>query len=81
MPIYDFFCSTCDHAFEFLVRASAPPSCPECGSEKVEKLVSLPAPQGKTSGIIARGRTQAAREGHFSNYAPSERPGERPGRK
>lgn len=75
MPIYDYICSECEHTFEFLVRASASPSCPECGNEKVEKLVSKPAPQGKTAGIISSARTQANREGHFSNYAPSERPG------
>lgn len=75
MPIYDFHCQECDRSFELLVRGSTVPVCPECGSAKVEKLLSLTAPQGKTAGIIARGRTQAAREGHFSNYAPSERPG------
>ena len=74
MPIYDFHCNECDRTFESLVRASSTPVCPACGSANVKKLVSLPAAQGKTVGIIARGRTQAAREGHFSNYAPSERP-------
>ncbi len=81
MPIHDFHCKKCDRTFELLVRASSTPVCPGCGSADVGKLVSLPAPQGKTAGIIARGRAQAAREGHFSNYATSERPGERPGRK
>ena len=75
MPIFDFFCKDCDRTFELLVRGSTLPTCPECGGDEVEKQVSLPAPQGKTSGIVARARTQAAREGHFSNYAPSERPG------
>jgi putative FmdB family regulatory protein len=75
MPIHDFQCKKCQHGFELLVRGSALPACPGCGSAEVEKLVSLTAPQGKTAGIIARGRSQAAREGHFSNYAPSERPG------
>ncbi len=75
MPIHDFHCKQCDRAFELLVRGSAAPICPGCGSADVEKLVSLPAPQGKTAGLIARGRSQAAREGHFSNYSPSERPG------
>jgi len=74
MPIYDYICSECDKIFEALVRGSAPPPCPECGSTKVQKLVSKPAPQGKTAGIISSARTQANREGHFSNYAPTERP-------
>ena len=74
MPIYDLQCKECDHIFESLVRGSIMPACPECGSVNVEKLLSLTAPQGKTAGMISRARTQAAREGHFSNYAPSERP-------
>ena len=75
MPIYDFHCKKCDRTFELLVRGSLPPNCPECGSADMEKMVSLPAAQGKTAGIVARARNQAAREGHFSNYAPAERPG------
>lgn len=74
MPIHDFHCSKCDLTFEVLVRGSVAPACPQCGSEALEKLVSTPAAPGKTSGILARARAQAAREGHFSNYAPSERP-------
>lgn len=74
MPIYDFHCAKCHREFELLVRGSITPVCPECGSENVEKLLSLTAPQGKTAGLIARGRAQAAREGHFSNYSRSERP-------
>lgn len=74
MPIFDFLCKECDCEFESLVRGSTSPVCPECGSAQVEKLVSLPAAQGKTRQIIANARSQASREGHFSNYAPSERP-------
>jgi putative FmdB family regulatory protein len=74
MPLYDFHCSKCACQFESLVRGSDIPRCPECGSTKVKKLVSLPAAQGKTKDIIAGARRQAAREGHFSHYAPSERP-------
>lgn len=74
MPIFDYRCNDCDKTFELLVRASAVPVCPACGGQQIEKLVSLPAPQGQTASILARARTQAAREGHFSNYKPSERP-------
>jgi len=74
MPIYDYRCSRCDKTFELLVSLSAVPACPECGNEALEKLPSLTAPQGKTAGLVSRARTEAAREGHFSNYAPSERP-------
>jgi putative FmdB family regulatory protein len=74
MPIYDFVCSECQLEFEALVRAADTPVCPECGSAKVKKLLSLPAAPGKSKEIIAKARRQAAREGHFSNYSASERP-------
>jgi putative FmdB family regulatory protein len=74
MPLFDFHCKNCDRSFEVLVRGSVTLACPECGSAEVEKLVSRPAAPGKATGILARGRAQAAREGHFSNYAPAERP-------
>jgi hypothetical protein len=34
----------------------------------MEKLVSAPAAPGKSAGIVAKARKQAAKEGHFSNY-------------
>jgi putative FmdB family regulatory protein len=74
MPLFDFHCKKCDSDFELLMRGSDIPVCPECGSEEVEKQVSMPAAPSKTAGVIANARAQAAREGHFSNYAPSERP-------
>lgn len=72
MPIFDFRCAACGKTCELLVRSSATPVCPECGSTQLEKQVSLVAPQGTTAGIVASARRQAAREGHFSNYSPSE---------
>ena len=74
MPLYDFHCSDCDRTVELLVKSSDKPACPECGSQNLAKQVSMPAPQGQTAGILAKARTQAAREGHFSHYKPSERP-------
>ncbi len=74
MPIYDFLCTKCDLEFELLVRGADAPVCPECGASQVKKLLSLPAVQGKTKEMLAGARRQAAREGHFSNYASSERP-------
>jgi putative FmdB family regulatory protein len=68
MPIHDFQCQACNARFELLVRSSAPPVCPVCASANLAKQVSAPAAQGKSAAIIAQGRAQAAREGHFSNY-------------
>jgi putative FmdB family regulatory protein len=73
MPLYDFRCNSCNRTTEMLTSHSSTPTCPECG-EAMEKLVSLPAAPGQSAGIIAGARAKAAREGHFSNYKPSERP-------
>ena len=43
----------------------------------MEKLVSSPAAPPRSGELIASARTQANREGHFSNYSPSERPRKR----
>lgn len=44
MPIYDYRCRNCEKSFETLVRGNRTPACPECGSENLEKLLSVPAP-------------------------------------
>jgi putative FmdB family regulatory protein len=41
MPIYEYVCSRCRHAFEDLVFGDERPSCPECSSSNVEKKLSL----------------------------------------
>jgi len=74
MPLFDFVCKACGRASEHLVRGSDVPVCPACGSTDLDKQVCLPAAPAKMPGIVANARRQASREGHFSNYAPSERP-------
>jgi len=73
MPLYDYHCKACDKEFELLVRSGTVPVCPSCGSDNLEKQVSVIAPQGQTAGILAKGRAQAERAGHFSNYSKAER--------
>ena len=75
MPIYDYQCKQCDDQFELLVYKSTVPTCPKCGSESLQKLISLTAPQSKTRKFVAKARAQANKEGHFSNYSASERKG------
>ena len=43
MPLYEYTCHDCDSQFELLVRGSELPHCPECDSEQLEKLLSVPA--------------------------------------
>jgi len=49
MPMFDFVCTSCQHAFEALVRGSAQPACPACGSTAIEKQLSLPAIKTSTT--------------------------------
>lgn len=73
MPIYDFQCSACGHAFEELVRLGETPNCPACGAESPRKLLSAPSPPGTSRATVAGARRQAAREGHLSNYTRAEK--------
>ena len=41
MPIYEYACHDCGHAFETLVRTSTVPECPACHSVKLEKQLSV----------------------------------------
>jgi len=74
MPLYDYRCQQCESVSELLISANAAATCPKCGSQALERLLSAPVPTGRTKKALAAARAQAAREGHFSNYAPSERP-------
>jgi putative FmdB family regulatory protein len=41
MPIYEYACQSCQNEFELLVGpSSGKPSCPDCGSRKVQKKFS-----------------------------------------
>jgi len=46
MPIYEYSCSVCDHAFEYLARSfsDTPEKCPVCGAKKLGKRFSTFAP-------------------------------------
>jgi putative FmdB family regulatory protein len=42
MPIFEYRCKGCGHAFELLLLPSSPrtAACPECASEELEKVLS-----------------------------------------
>ncbi|MDX9868130.1 MAG: zinc ribbon domain-containing protein [Kiritimatiellia bacterium] len=50
MPIYEYTCSECGHAFEFLARTlnARPGACPACGARRVRKQLSTFAPAAAT---------------------------------
>ncbi|MFK7736858.1 MAG: zinc ribbon domain-containing protein [Pirellulaceae bacterium] len=51
MPIYEYLCKKCESDVEILLRNSdEKPECPECGSKRLEKQLSVaasPATQGQ----------------------------------
>ncbi len=51
MPLYEYYCDDCHEVVELLVRSSVDqPTCPVCGSAKLEKQLSVaaaPATGGK----------------------------------
>ena len=53
MPIYEFYCATCNTVYSFLSRKVNPearPACPACRTLTLQKQVSLfAAPAGKTA--------------------------------
>lgn len=55
MPIYEYRCNLCGFQKEFLQKLSDNPirTCPECGRESLDKLLSAPGFQLKGSGWYA----------------------------
>jgi putative FmdB family regulatory protein len=54
MPLYEFTCAKCGHAFEELLTAreleAGPPKCPACRSKKVKRGFSSFATGGAPAG-------------------------------
>ena len=52
MPIYEYACRACGHAFETMQKASEPrlTVCPACGEPQLRKLLSAPVFRLKGSG-------------------------------
>jgi putative FmdB family regulatory protein len=47
MPIYEYACMECEQHFEELVRLDeADPACPDCGSSKTRRQLSVFAAHG-----------------------------------
>jgi putative FmdB family regulatory protein len=41
MPIFEYSCRECGHAFETLVRSDTVPQCPHCQSQALDKQLSV----------------------------------------
>lgn len=59
MPLFEFRCRTCQHAFEEIVRSDQLPPCPSCESLEVSKLMSAFA-VGRGGGRTTGGRSLPA---------------------
>lgn len=53
MPIYEYLCSTCGHAFEALLYGNERARCPECEGTMLEKQFSAFAARGDTRPELA----------------------------
>jgi putative FmdB family regulatory protein len=49
MPIFEYICRECQHAFEAIVLSDKMPRCPKCESKKLDQQLSRFAVQGKSS--------------------------------
>jgi putative FmdB family regulatory protein len=53
MPIFEYRCEGCGRQFETLVLKGTVPACPECKSEALEKLLSIPAVKSDSTHALA----------------------------
>ncbi len=53
MPIYEYVCKRCGHAFEELIRGDERPACPACGRNDAERQMSVPAAHTSGTGPSA----------------------------
>jgi putative FmdB family regulatory protein len=42
MPMYEYACRKCEHTFEALVFDGDEVECPQCKSDKLQRLISVP---------------------------------------
>lgn len=69
MPLFEYVCQSCDHEFEALVLGSSEPSCPACGSQELERKISLPAIKSDTTRALAMKAAKKRDQRQASNRA------------
>jgi putative FmdB family regulatory protein len=56
MPLYEYDCRQCDHAFEALVFDGEKAECPECHGQRLERRLSVPAkPRAESAALPMAG--------------------------
>ncbi len=55
MPLYEYVCDDCRAELELLIRGSDKPVCEACGSERLTKLLSVPAAHTGAAGDFGPG--------------------------
>jgi len=53
MPIFEYVCKSCRHAFEALVQGTGKPKCPACGGGRLDKQLSVFATGGKSDSAMS----------------------------
>lgn len=85
MPIYEFECEECGARFEELVAAGQSAACPECGADRVRRLLSGVSPPGRQprgAGVRSdesrRREREAARQDRIAASRKRRAAGEKP---
>ncbi len=52
MPLFEYRCEDCSRDAELLVRSGETPTCPSCGSRKLDKLFSTTAAPVMSGGSL-----------------------------
>jgi len=60
MPIFEYTCDQCGHAFEALVRSSTVPACPTCQSTQLQKQLSVVGRVGASTSVSNNARPAPA---------------------
>ena len=47
MPLYEYDCTACGHAFEALVFGAEKPKCPQCGKAPTKRLSAFAVTSGR----------------------------------
>jgi putative FmdB family regulatory protein len=59
MPLFEYRCKSCGHAFEALVFGGRKPVCPRCDSDDLEKQFSTFATSGASDRALPCGASPA----------------------